>query len=1096
MSGSFSDPGTADWHTVVIDWGDEQSDTLTLAAGVLSIPSTPHTYDQNQPGNLPYLVSVTITDKDAESTTAETEVEVDLVPPTITLSGANAVGIDSDYTLTVNVQNPDEAIIVIHWGDGQSETFDVADLAPSSELTHQYADGPGSRDISVDMYDENVTYACTATLVGLDVTPFPDAIDDIYVSNRRADCFLAANFGNLAQLGDFYVTQPTALLDGYAWADTYNRGLVEWLPANDCLSGNYTLDASFTYNETTWSKRFTLHVFNEDLPPAFPLEGYDSVWTGHDIMLTNDPNLSGLTYQFAAYGGTGALSYDFAPGSSLPENFDLEADGSFTWNYLPADNGQVYDFDVEVSDSATPSPRHDRVHVVFPVQAYYTTPAAYLENQYDRIEVDSVSQPIPLIGGNYGVYLLGDNSELVFDGGVTEVSGVYRTAHGVLDLSTADENGYASYTPDEGFRGLDSFTYHWHYDYLVYGTAPEEFIPRDTNTARVEIQVGNWVDIQAVDAPVFDGNIVIGAGQETEATITLQNPRGDGAASTVNWSISFSRDQIRVFDTSGNEILPGQSMLEVVTGWDAYGNGEGTLTIDILPQPGSSGGLGNLTVTGSESAVRPFVDPENPPIGFPIISGTESLPFVAANADIDTDSNNKDGITEADDPATDSTFEEKAPGKLVRLNNDDDNGNGTPDKNDSGMTAGENDLVEAIIRSPGVLITQANQWSGTLTASAGIKVWLDSQRNQLLLNSSGSVTRDLYDISFPQSVYVEGIAAGTATLTWEVKSGQRTVSSDFVKFTVVGIDITGGGSPLPGTATNVMVGQHIVLDGVVSAGNAKVTNIQWTVPGNRIRNYTQSQDLDDSKGVVETLDAADLKADHVEYYWIDGGTNLNVNLSIVINGIHFSADTYFNVLRPTATMESRTTRNEHPIDIINNNYMGLGTPDATDTNGITWTAYVESPIGGSIAFTQLVNSDCIFTYPTGRSLELSTRGEFMLDTNTQYANEYLPIAANTGAILISTDSPGGPVGSGNHVSNTGYFETFLMYKPDGLDSIWVTLRQLHWWWSGDASPLSGTPAKWILDGSDYSHDPTSMDSILLPQWEHNVYHHIYTDIKL
>jgi hypothetical protein len=72
LSGTFFDPGTLDTHTVTINWGDGSPNTeLNLAAGVLSIPATPHQYlDDNPTGTSSdtYPISVTVTDDDGGST--------------------------------------------------------------------------------------------------------------------------------------------------------------------------------------------------------------------------------------------------------------------------------------------------------------------------------------------------------------------------------------------------------------------------------------------------------------------------------------------------------------------------------------------------------------------------------------------------------------------------------------------------------------------------------------------------------------------------------------------------------------------------------------------------------------------------------------------------------------------------------------------------------------------------------------------------------------------------------------------------------------------------------------------------------------------
>jgi len=61
LSGTFTDPGTLDTHTVTIDWGDGSTPTtLNLAAGVTAIPATSHRYLDNLPSNAPYTVTVTV----------------------------------------------------------------------------------------------------------------------------------------------------------------------------------------------------------------------------------------------------------------------------------------------------------------------------------------------------------------------------------------------------------------------------------------------------------------------------------------------------------------------------------------------------------------------------------------------------------------------------------------------------------------------------------------------------------------------------------------------------------------------------------------------------------------------------------------------------------------------------------------------------------------------------------------------------------------------------------------------------------------------------------------------------------------------------
>src|SRR5262249_50697143 len=63
LSGSFTDPGSGDTHTVGIHWADGSADsTLNLAAGMLTFSGT-HQYITNPTGS----VTVTVTDDDGGS---------------------------------------------------------------------------------------------------------------------------------------------------------------------------------------------------------------------------------------------------------------------------------------------------------------------------------------------------------------------------------------------------------------------------------------------------------------------------------------------------------------------------------------------------------------------------------------------------------------------------------------------------------------------------------------------------------------------------------------------------------------------------------------------------------------------------------------------------------------------------------------------------------------------------------------------------------------------------------------------------------------------------------------------------------------------
>ena len=63
------------------------------------------------------------------------------------------------------------------------------------------------------------------------------------------------------------------------------------------------------------------------------------------------------------------------------------------------------------------------------------------------------------------------------------------------------------------------------------------------------------------------------------------------------------------------------------------------------------------------------------------------------------------------------------------------------------------------------------------------------------------------------------------------------------------------------------------------------------------------------------------------------------------------------------------------------------------------------------------------------------------------------------------------------------FENYLMYRPDGDNSIWVTLKVIEWDWDASATC---TDAHWTLDSGSTPSSPSvryiSEQSTTLPIW--------------
>src|SRR5262249_33751588 len=157
-SGSFTDPGTLDTHTVVINWGDGSANTtVSLAANVLSFSNVSHQYLDNPAGGSSYTISVTVTHKDNGSDSGSTAVTVNHVAPTkvqpsLTTSIINYTNLTPLSGSFTDPGTLDTHTVVIDWGDNSSDTLNLnAGVLSFSNVSHQYLDNPagGSYGISV-----------------------------------------------------------------------------------------------------------------------------------------------------------------------------------------------------------------------------------------------------------------------------------------------------------------------------------------------------------------------------------------------------------------------------------------------------------------------------------------------------------------------------------------------------------------------------------------------------------------------------------------------------------------------------------------------------------------------------------------------------------------------------------------------------------------------------------------------------------------------------------------------------------------------------------------------------------------------------------
>jgi len=171
------------------------------------------------------------------------------------------------------------------------------------------------------------------------------------------------------------------------------------------------------------------------------------------------------------------------------------------------------------------------------------------------------------------------------------------------------------------------------------------------------------------------------------------------------------------------------------------------------------------------------------------------LDVIRPVVDIDVDSNNDGWIDPENDPqlGTDDPIEEDPPGKVILLNDDDDNANDLPDLQESGPMVDpegnpviDDDLVQARLSwdSLGLDLTG---YELHLSADPALKLWSTPDK-QAPVPQSFLIGTD----PVPETIYLEGVGQGEAWVGWTLlqPGGGPPVAEDQVRVTVVKLKVT------------------------------------------------------------------------------------------------------------------------------------------------------------------------------------------------------------------------------------------------------------------------------------------------------------------
>jgi hypothetical protein len=177
LTGTYSDVGSEDTHTLTINWGEADPQTVVVTGGTFTVT---HQYKDDNPTNTAsdvYTIGVTLTDDDTGTDEASTTTTISNVAPEILTITATSVNENGTVTLTgtySDVGSLDTHTLTINWGEGDPQTVVVT--GGTFTVMHQYKDDNPSNTAS-DEYTIGVTLTDDDT--GTDVASTTTTITNV-----------------------------------------------------------------------------------------------------------------------------------------------------------------------------------------------------------------------------------------------------------------------------------------------------------------------------------------------------------------------------------------------------------------------------------------------------------------------------------------------------------------------------------------------------------------------------------------------------------------------------------------------------------------------------------------------------------------------------------------------------------------------------------------------------------------------------------------------------------------------------------------------------------------------------------------------------
>ena len=414
LSGTFTDPGTLDTHTVSIDWGDlSGTQNVNLPAGVLSFSNIPHRYADNGT----YTVSYTVSDKDggvAVTPSPGTVTVVNVAPSNLMLTPSLSTINEGDSTaLSGSFNDPgtkDTHSVSIDWGDGSPTTTLslAAGVTNFSGISHTYANnqtGDAPYTVSVMVTDKDGASTSNTTSVTVKNVAPAVVVMGLTESNEATTVTYTGTFTDPGASGDANytyawsavaaapngqsITGPSGVISTYTGPGTAVPNFV-FTPDDN---GTYTVTLTVTDKDgASTSTVKTLTV--DDVAPSFttsPIATQMAVMnlpTTIDLGTFTDPGTLDSPWKVEVDWGGGA----FDPASLDYQTFDATSRGGLSLGHTFASSGpQTVEVRVTDKDGMT------SVTKSFTVNVSATPSVVYVDSSW---HIDADVSPAGLSQGD------------------------------------------------------------------------------------------------------------------------------------------------------------------------------------------------------------------------------------------------------------------------------------------------------------------------------------------------------------------------------------------------------------------------------------------------------------------------------------------------------------------------------------------------------------------------------------------------------------------------------------------------------------------------------------------------------------------------